>query len=243
MEPAGRVAIVTGAAVGTGRAIARRLAQAGAAVVLADTDAAGCVDTARLVEGDGGRAAFVPTDMTSPPDVAAMVEFAVARFGALHILVNNAGGGGHVPPHFPDATAEEWGALLDLNLRGPMLATQLALAPMRSSGGGVVVNIASTAGLGYAAYASPEYAAAKAGLIRFTSTLADLPGVRVTCVVPDWVGTERAARERAELPPEQWAAWVPLEDFTAEVLTLIEDDTAAGRVTVLLPDRNPAVLA
>jgi NAD(P)-dependent dehydrogenase (short-subunit alcohol dehydrogenase family) len=114
---------------------------------------------------------------------------------------------------------------------------------MRSSGGGVVVNIASTAGLGYAAYSSPEYAAAKAGLIRFTATLAELAGVRVTCVVPDLVGTERAARERSETPPERWAPWVPLEDFTAEVLTLIEDDTAAGRVTVLLPGRNPAVLA
>ena len=113
------------------------------------------------------------------------------------MLVNNAGGGGHVPPHFPDASPAQWGATLDLNLRGPMLATQLALEPMRAAGGGAVVNVASTAGLGLAPYVSPEYGAAKAGLIRFTSTLAGLDGVRVNCVVPDWIDTERGDGRRA----------------------------------------------
>jgi hypothetical protein len=98
-----------------------------------------------------------------------MVGSAVSR---LRILVNNAGGGGHVEPHFPMAEPEEWGATLDLNLRGAMLATQLALEQMARGGGGAIVNIASTAGLGLEPYHSPEYAAAKAGLIRFTSALA-----------------------------------------------------------------------
>jgi NAD(P)-dependent dehydrogenase (short-subunit alcohol dehydrogenase family) len=82
--------------------------------------------------------------------------------GGPHILVNNAGGGGHVGPHFPDAGPADWGATLDLKLRGRMLATQLALEPMRR-GGGAIVNIASTAGLGFAPYQSPEYGAAKPG--------------------------------------------------------------------------------
>jgi NAD(P)-dependent dehydrogenase (short-subunit alcohol dehydrogenase family) len=77
-----------------------------------------------------------------------------------------------VPPHFPDASPAQWGATLDLSLRGAMLATQLVLEPMRRAGGGAVLNVASTAGPGLAAYVSPEYGAAKAGLIRFTATVA-----------------------------------------------------------------------
>ena len=99
-----------------------------------------------------------------------MLAFARDWRGAPTILVNNAGGGGHIEPHFPDATPAQWGSTLDLNLRGPMLATQLALDGMRAAGGGAVVNISSTGGLGYRPYQSPEYGASKAGLIRFTVT-------------------------------------------------------------------------
>jgi NAD(P)-dependent dehydrogenase (short-subunit alcohol dehydrogenase family) len=246
MEIDGRVAIVTGAAVGTGRAIARRLAADGAAVVLADVDVAGGEKTRHLIEAEGGRAAVVAVDMRSGSDVESMVDFAVSRFDGVHILVNNAGGGGHIPPHFPEATAEQWGSLLDLNLRGPMLATQLALAPMRRAGGGVVVNVSSTAGLDGRPYQSPEYAAAKAGLIRFTSSLGGLPGVRVTCVVPDWVGTERAQRELAAMSPQERAAapgFVPLDDLSAAVVHLIRVDTLAGSVMVLRPGRAAELLA
>jgi NAD(P)-dependent dehydrogenase (short-subunit alcohol dehydrogenase family) len=241
----GSVAVVTGAAVGTGRAIARRLAGEGAAVVLADVDAGGLERTRDLIEADGGRAAFVEADLRTDAGVAAAVEAAPARFGRLDVLVNNAGGGGHVPPHFPEATPAEWGALLDLNLRAPMLATQLALAAMRD--GGVVVNVASTAGLGHRAYQSPEYGAAKAGLIRFTSALTglrDRANVRVTCVVPDWVATERALAELAAMTPAERARApepIPMESLTGAVLDLIEDDTLDGRILVLRPG-EPATL-
>jgi len=204
MRIAGHVALVTGAAAGTGRAIARRLEERGATVVTADLS-------------DG-------IDVTDDAQLEALI--ADAR---PDILVNNAGGGGHVPPHFPEATKEQWSALLDLNLRAPMLATQLALAPMRRDGAGAIVNVASTAGLGDEPYASPEYGAAKAGLIRFTSALAAVGGVRVNCVVPDWVATERlTAEERAATPPP-----IPLERVAAAVLDLIRDDAAAGRAVEL----------
>ena len=243
-----RVAVVTGAAVGTGRAIARRLAAEGAVVVLADADVEQGRRTQALVAADGGRAELVAADLRRPDGVAATVE-AADPFGGVDVLVNNAGGGGHVPPHFPEATAAEWGGLLDLNLRGPMLATQLAIPRMRRRGGGVVVNVASTAGLGHHGYASPEYAAAKAGLIRFTSSLTGLPnrvGVRVTCVVPDRVATERAQRELAAMTPEQRAAAprpIPLERLTSAVVRLIRDDGLDGTVLVLRPDRPDEVLA
>lgn len=102
------------------------------------------------------------------------------------MLVNNAGG--TTAPHFPDAPLEHWSRTIDLNLRGPMLASQLAIPLMARRGGGTIVNVASVAGLGWGAHSSPEYAAAKAGLVRLTSALAPLQeklGIRVHCICPD----------------------------------------------------------
>ena len=205
----GRVAVVTGAAAGTGGVIAQRLAADGARVVVADLDTSGGRDTARVIEAQGGHAWFVEADMTSNDHVRRMIGFAEHEVGGLQVLVKNAGGGGHVEPHFPDAEPGQWRATLELNLGGAMLATQLALEPMRRAGGGVVVNIASTAGIGFGPHASPEYAAAKAGLIRFTSSLAGLReriNVRVNCVVPDWIATERALEELARMTPAERVA-------------------------------------
>ena len=229
MDIDGAVAIVTGAAVGTGRAIAERLAAEGAHVIVADIDERGGAETVARIGGE--RARFFRGDMCAPVDVEALV----ASAGGLRVLVNNAGGW-LGPPHFPDATPAQWGATLDLNLRAAMLATQLALEPMRRAGGGVVVNVASTAALGAEPYASPEYGAAKAGLIRFTTAVRETDGVRVTCVVPDWVRTERAEGELAAMTPEERAAApepIPLDALTDAVVALIRDDGSAGRVVVL----------
>jgi NAD(P)-dependent dehydrogenase (short-subunit alcohol dehydrogenase family) len=100
----------------------------------------------------------------------------------------------------------------------------------------LVVNIASTAGLGPEPYASPEYGAAKAGLIRFTAALHEVEGVRITCVVPDWVRTQRAEAELAAMTPRERAAApepIPLEALTDAVVGLIHDDTSAGRIVEL----------
>lgn len=203
MEIGGRVALVTGAAAGTGRVIADRLAAEGARVLTADI-------------ADG-------IDVTDDTQLAALI--ADAR---PDILVNNAGGGGHIPPHFPEATPEQWSATLDLNLRAPMLATQLALA----AGAQAVVNIASSGGVGLAPHASPEYAAAKAGLIRFTAAF----GGRVNCVVPDWILTERAERELAEMSEAERAAApepIPMDAVADAVIRFVTDDSLRGRVIVL----------
>jgi NAD(P)-dependent dehydrogenase (short-subunit alcohol dehydrogenase family) len=190
----------------------------------------------------------VRVDVRAADDVERMVAFAGQDRGGPHILVNNAGGGGHVEPHFPDAGPAAWGATLDLNLRGAMLATQVALERMRRDGGGAVVNIASTAGLGLAPYESPEYGVAKAGLIRFTATLAGLRerlGVRVNCVVPDWIATERARAELARMTPEQRDAApvpIPMEDVAAAVVAFVRDDALAGRVMVHRGGEPPRLL-
>lgn len=236
----GKLAVVTGAAVGTGRAIARRLAAEGATVVLADIDADGGEETRALI---GPRARFVRTDLRDDREVAALLSCGP------QILVNNAGGGPQLRPCFPAADVARWTASLELNLRAPMLATQLALEPMKRAGGGAVVNLGSTAGLGYRPHVSPEYSAAKAALIRFTSTLAPLRetfGVRVNCVVPDWVATERAEAELAAMPAaerEAEAALVSLQTLTDAVVRLIESDDLAGRVLLLEREQEPRLLS
>ena len=237
MELTGKVAIVTGAAVGIGRALARRFGAEGCAVVVADIDGANGARTAELV---GPGAMFMPVDVRSDEDLTGMIATAVDRFGALHVLVNNAGGGGHIGPHYPDAPAGAWGAKLELNLTSAMRATQLALDPMLASGGGVVVNVASSAGVEMGPYRSPEYAAAKAGLVRFTTAAGELrPGVRVNCVVPGWIATERAVAELDAMSAGERAAApipVPVDVVADAVVHLVRDDSAAGRVT-LLADR------
>jgi NAD(P)-dependent dehydrogenase (short-subunit alcohol dehydrogenase family) len=242
VEIAGGAAVVTGAAAGAGREIALRLAAEGALVVVADVDARGGEAVVREVEAGGGAARFVRADVRAAEEVRRMV--ASAGEG-LRILINNAGGGGHVEPHFPQATSEDWGATLDLNLRGAMLATQSALAVMGRGGrGGAIVNVASTAALGVQPYPAPEYAAAKAGLIRFTTALREHGGVRVNCVVPDWIETERARAELARMTPaERAAAPVPLPPAAVPdaVVALVRDDGLAGRVMVL-PLGEPARL-
>jgi NAD(P)-dependent dehydrogenase (short-subunit alcohol dehydrogenase family) len=200
------------------------------------------------MQREGGRAWFVEADMTSNEHVRRMISFAEQEVGGLHVLVNNAGGGGHVEPHYPEAGPDQWRATLELNLGGPMLATQLALDPMRRAGGGVIVNIASTAGIGFAPHHSPEYAAAKAGLIRFTSSLSGLRerlGVRVNCVVPDWIATERALAQLARMTPAERAAAPtprPPEQIAAAVADFIRDEDRSGRVMVMWPGEPPRLL-
>jgi len=238
MELEGKVAIVTGAGGGgTGRAIARRLAKEGAAVLVNDVNEEGGAATVREIEEAGGRAVFVRADVTAEAEIQSMIALALRSFGALDILVNNAGGTPR--PHFPNAPVEHWGRTLDLNLRGPMLAIHHALPAMRERGGGAVVNISSVAGLGYAPHSSPEYSAAKAGLARLTATLAPLAesdGIRVNCIVPNWIGTEEVLQEIAEMSPEERAE-VPdeltaPEEIAELVVKLIEDEGLAGRVFV-----------
>ena len=232
----GKVALVTGAASGIGAGVALRLAREGAAVVIADVDEEPARETVAAIEAAGGRAAFVRADVGDEPAVREMIAFAEQRFGGLDVLVNNAGGA--PGPHYPDAPAQHWLWMLDVNLCAVMLAIQFALEPMRRRGGGAVVNIASVAGLGYEPYVAPEYAAAKAGVIRLTASLgflAERMNVRVTCLCPDWVATEAVERfveqatpeQRAEIPP-----LVPVEEIAEEVLLLATDESLAGRVLV-----------
>ena len=242
-----QVALVTGAGAGIGRAIALRLAEEGAAVVVADVDEEGGAETVRRIEADAGRGAFVPADVSVEADVRDMVDFAGRTFGRLDVLVNNAGGA--PGPHFPEAAPEHWLRTLDLNLRGVMLTTHFAIQAMRRRGGGVIVNISSMAGVGYRAYHAPEYAAGKAGVVRLTATLATLKeeaGIRVNCICPGWVETPAVRRALARMTEEERmaesmpppAVLIQPEEIADAVVMIVRDDTLAGRV-MLWPDDEP----
>ena len=150
------------------------------------------------------------------------------------MLVNNAGG--IEEPCFPAADPSKWEQTLNLNLRAVMLATQFVLGPMGERGGGAIINIASTAGLGTAAHDSPEYAVAKAGVIRFTACLAplrDTLGVRVNCICPGLVDTPASRRSRGRMTPAELAALPPVlapADIAAAAMEFLTDDTLAGRI-------------
>jgi NAD(P)-dependent dehydrogenase (short-subunit alcohol dehydrogenase family) len=248
VEIPGKVALVTGAgAAGTGRAIARALAEKEASVVVNDLDEAGGLETVHLIESAGGRAAFVRADITQEDEIRRTIQHAVDTFGGLDILVNNAGGTPR--PHFPDAPVEHWSRTLDLNLRGPMLAIQQALPELRSRGGGAVVNISSVAGIGWQPHSSPEYSAAKAGLARLTATLAPLAerdAVRVNCIVPNWIGTEEVLAEIEAMSPEERAEVpdVPTspEEIAELAVELVEDKDVAGRVYVWWTGQEPKAI-
>jgi NAD(P)-dependent dehydrogenase (short-subunit alcohol dehydrogenase family) len=199
------VALVTGAAVGIGRAIALALLARGMDTWLADV---------QDPEGPEGR--FVRLDVTDDTALRALIGEAKPE-----VLVNNAGG-------IPAGRSET--EILDLNLRAALMATELAL----EHGARAIVNIASVAGIETTPHRSPAYAAAKAGLIRFT-TAYEGPA-RLNCIVPGWIATPRGVREAAAMTDAERAVagpMVAMETITAAVSDLLSDNTARGRIVVL----------
>jgi NAD(P)-dependent dehydrogenase (short-subunit alcohol dehydrogenase family) len=241
LEIVDKVAIVTGAARGIGRATAVALAAEGArAVVLADVRAALSEETAELVRAAGAEALALETDIAELDALRRLFAETEERFGALHILHNNAGIG-EGTTDWPDVPAERAGAIVDVNLRGVILGTRLALEPMRRSGGGAVVSTAS--GAAFVPLAPQAvYAATKAGIVHFTRSckaLEDSHGVRVSCVCPGLVETEMVQETGIDGP----APWLQLfidgvemlspEDIAAKVIELIRDPKSAGEVVTV----------
>ncbi len=249
MEVSGKVAIVTGAARGIGRATALALATEGArAVVLADVRATLSQETAKLVRTAGAEALVLETDVAEADALRQLFSETEERFGGLHILHNNAGIGEGTTP-WPEVSTERAGAIVDVNLRGVILGTQLALEPMRRSGGGAIVNTASGAAF---TPLPPQavYAATKAGIVNFTRSckpLEDSHGVRVSCVCPGLVATEMV-QETGTGGPAGWLQpiidaleMLSTDDIAASVLELIRDPKSAGEVvTVANAPRVPA---
>jgi len=191
---AGKVALVTGAASGMGRATAQLFADEGARVAVADTDSKGAEDVAREIAESGAAAASFVCDVADAEAAARMVEAVVARFGGLDILVNNAGVSLPAPLD-ADGFEQAWERTLAVNLTAQARLIRLCLPHLKANQCGRVVNIASTEGLGATAFISP-YTSSKHGVIGLTRALAvelGSQGVNVNCVCPGPIRTGMTA--------------------------------------------------
>ncbi|GAA4709355.1 SDR family oxidoreductase [Nocardioides conyzicola] len=246
MEIRYTLAVVTGAGGGLGREIAVALSRLGAAVVVADRDVAAAQETVDLVCAARVRGWAVQADLAQEDDVR-LLAARVRDLGGADVLVNNAGGWTEGAEQYPAAPDEAWSRTLDLNLRSPMLLTRLFLDDLDARRGrrqvGAVVNVGSSAGVGRDGYGSPEYAAAKAGLVRLTTALGDpetARRARVMAVVPGWIGLPRAHEQWAALTEEERAGLSLVEP--ADVVRVVMDlllRGAAGEVVEILDGTQP----
>jgi len=225
----GKVAIVTGAASGIGRATAVRFAQEGARIVCADRSG-GEDELARAI-GDAAVAAHV--DVARAEEVARMVATAVDRFGRLDVLVNNAGFGGKDRP-LADIEEADYDDVLAVNLRAVFLGMKHAIPVMLEGGGGSIINTASAAGLvGWKGKAA--YAAAKGGVIQLTKSAAldyAEAGLRINAICPGmtWTGLAHGGSEQPPpegmVPPQPMKRWGKPEELAAAALFLASDEAS-----------------
>lgn len=204
---AGKVAVVVGAgqapgaSLGNGRAAALLFAREGARVVALDADRESAEETAALIEGEGGQAFALRADVTREEDLAAAVEACVRRWGRLDVLHNNVGVSfavGDAP--VTDIEADAFTRVVDINLRGMVLACKHALPVMHAQGEGAIVNVASTAAI--SAHPTVAYKASKAGVLALTEHLAHAHGphgVRANSVLPGLIDTPMGVERKIGL--------------------------------------------
>lgn len=236
----GKVALITGAGSGIGRATALIFAREGAKVMVADCVVAGGRETVRMIKKARGVAGFVKADVSKPAQAERMVKATVNRFGRLDILYNNAGIIGDVLPT-ADLPVEAWDRVVDIDLKGVFLGSKYAIPVMLKQGGGVIVSTSSVEGLTGKVGIGP-YCASKAGVITLTKTIAleyARQNIRANCICPGMIETPMTA------------PWLPLlhieliplggvagkaEDIAYAALYLACDDSKYVSGTALVVD-------
>jgi NAD(P)-dependent dehydrogenase (short-subunit alcohol dehydrogenase family) len=183
----GKNAIVTGAARGMGFAIAQALYREGARVALLDIDEKGVSEAARRLDEKENRAFGRKIDVTHKSEINDLVKEVKKRWGSVDILVNNAGGALNTPHVLEEIDEKDWNLVVDVNLKGTFLCSQVAIPEMVKQGGGVIINISALAAHWRASLAGVQYTAAKAGVEGLTRQLAydwGKAGIRVNAVAP-----------------------------------------------------------
>lgn len=226
-----------------------RFAAAGLAVIVSDIQESGGGETVRLIEQDGGRAAFCRADVSEEKQVRQLVEFAEAKYGGLSVLVNNASS-----PHPTGEGIEGWMHSIRTDLLGTICASRWAIEAMRRGGGGSIVNISSISALWHGRTTPgglPGYDVAKAGVIRLTTGLArevEKDGIRVNCLAPGWIATDGPRQYWESLTPTERAERaVPSKllapgEIADMVLRLAIEPAWNGRVVVWWSEKTPRVI-
>ncbi len=241
MDINGKVALVTGAGAGIGRATAVVLGASGASVAVVDRDAAAAEAVAAAITAAGGVAIAVTADVATPEGVRAMFDATEAAFGGVDIVHNNAGlitG----EPGWPDAPLERIAAVIAVNLGGPAMGTQAGIEALRRRGGGVIINTASIAAV-EAMPVDPVYSATKVGVTRIVESCTRFAaeGIRVNAVLPGVVDTDMTMKHTGDgTAPAAWLrpmleriTLLTPEDIAEVVLELIVDDGAVGECRVV----------
>jgi NAD(P)-dependent dehydrogenase (short-subunit alcohol dehydrogenase family) len=242
----GKVAVITGAASGMGRATAIRFAQEGAAVVIADLNSQGGELVVSEIAAAKGRAVFQRTDVISEDDIKALINRAVKEYGRLDITYNNAGVGG-ATGRIEDIKSEDWDKTFHVLTRAVFLGIKYSIEPMRKVGGGSIISTSSVAGLRGVA-GLHAYSAAKAAVVSLTESAAIELGhdrIRVNCICPGGIVTPlvyRGMRGGEDAARSSMAKSQPIpragrpEDIAAMALFLASDDAEWITGTAMVVD-------
>jgi len=234
----GKVALVTGAGSGIGRAIAQHFAQEGVKVVVADCSKEGGEQTVDLIRNAGGEASFIKIDVSNEGDVQKMVQYCLDNYGSLNFAVNNAGTNGPIGPLI-DVKVEDYDQVIAVNMRSVFLGLKYEVRQMLQQGGGVIVNTASIGGLIGTPGLIP-YTASKHGVIGLTRTCAleyAKNNIRINAICPGLV--ETPLTDHPEIK-QQLRATIPMDRFgtTDEIAAMVVflcSDAAAFITGAVIP--------
>lgn len=219
-----KIAIVTGAGEGIGRAIAITYARHGAAVIIAEKNIKSAEKTAELINEFNGTSIVIPVDVSNPEDIAHMVSETETRFNTIDILINNAGISEWKSPY--ELTVDEWDRIINTNLRSMFFCSREAAKVMRRNKRGSIINISSTRAI-MSEPDSEAYAASKGGILSLTHALAaSLSGdnIQVNCISPGWIETGEYSKLRETDHVQHFSRRVGIPEDIAKACLYLTDE-------------------